>query len=290
MKKFLKVMLVIACVFGVVGIGFSLGGVAMGATVDSVEIIRKVREKVRNFSDVDFDDLDDLDDLDWDDDHEESHHTESGASGGSRVYTAEIPDEIEIKLRYDELILQKYDGDVMKIEVKNDQAGNVKVHCEDKELKISSSAKVRKRSVIVSYPEGAQFAKMEIEVDAGTVELLDDLSVQELDVQVGAGTLENSGALKAKKAEIEVGTGTVALQELTVSELNGECGLGSMELELTGKETDYNYKLECGIGAITIDDEDFAGIVGERKINNPGASGKIELECGMGSITVDFED
>ncbi len=297
MKKFIKAMLILACVFGVVGIGFSLGGVDMGATMETVDIVQKMREKYYDLRNMDWED-DDWEDDDWedddweDDDWEESHHTETGStdSNGKRVHTTAPANEVEINLRYDELILEAYDGDTMRIEIENDKTGNVRVKYEKGELKINSSSKVSHRSVTVFYPKDAQFDKMEINVHAGNVELLSDLSVQELDVNVGAGTLENDASLTVQKAGIEVGTGTVDLQGLTAGEIDGECGLGSMSLELAGRGSNYNYKLECGLGVITIDGEDFTSLAKEKKINNPGASGTIELECGMGSISVDFED
>lgn len=282
MKKFIKAMLILACVFGIAGIGFSLGGVAMGATMETVDVVQKIREKYY-----------DLRNMDWDDDDwEADHHTENGStsSDGNRVYTTDPADQVEISLRYDELILRAYDGDSMKIEVNNDKAGNVRVEYEKGELEIRSTSKANNRSVTVFYPKNAGFDKMEINVNAGTVEICDDLSVQELEVTVGAGTLENTGSLNTQKADIEVGTGSVEIVGLTAGEINGECGLGSMSMELAGRGSDYNYKLECGLGVITIDGEDFTSLATEKKINNPGASGTIELECGMGSICMDFED
>lgn len=290
MRRFSKVMLIIACVIAVIGIGFSIGGVVMGATLESVDVLKNLKTHRFSVSKMIF--WDDEDD-DWDDEDnwEHGHHVESGStdSDGNKVYEIASADEIEIELRYDELIFRSYEGDCIRVEVENDDAGNVKVAHESGELEIRSSKRVRDRKVTVSYPKNAHFKKAEVNVDAGSVELQGDLNAEELKIGIGAGELTGDGSLTAREAEIEVGAGSVEIGKLTAEKLDGECGLGSMSLTLTGKEKDYNYKLEVGLGEISLQSESFSGLANEKKINN-GASRMVELECGMGEIDIDFEN
>ena len=52
---------------------------------------------------------------------------------------------------------------------------------------------------------------------------------------------------------------------------------------------DYDYEISCAAGAIDIGDSSFSGLGHEKKISNPGSSGKMTFDCGVGNITVDFE-
>ena len=47
--------------------------------------------------------------------------------------------------------------------------------------------------------------------------------------------------------------------------------------------------MNISAGEIDIGDSSYSGIGHEKKISNPGASGKMDLDCGVGNITVDFE-
>ena len=68
----------------------------------------------------------------------------------------------------------------------------------------------------------------------------------------------------------------------------GECGLGELDLTLTGTQEDYNYDLECGVGNLDVGSDSYSGLGREKSISNKGADRKLNLECGMGNISVDF--
>ena len=86
-----------------------------------------------------------------------------------------------------------------------------------------------------------------------------------------------------------MGTGNVDLDNLNVQNLEADCGIGNIDLDINGKESDYDYEISCSAGEIDIGDSSYSGIGHEKKISNPGASGKMDLDCGVGNITVDFE-
>lgn len=290
MKRFTKVMLGIAGLLVIVGLGFSIGGVVMGATVDSVSAVQGIKTHYKKVTNLFRDDWDNDWDDDWGEDHDHAVSSAASSGSGQQVYMADSVDEVEIDLRYDELILQAHDDDRIKVTVDNDSAGNVKVEADSGKLEIESSKKIRNRTVTVFYPRDKEFSRMELEVDAGSIEVRDKLSVRELQVTVGAGEFINEEALITEKADIEVGTGNVEIAGLTADQVEGECGLGNMELEITGRETDYSYKLECAMGNISIDGEDYSSILGNKKIKNESTSKTVELECGLGNISVEFTE
>ena len=57
----------------------------------------------------------------------------------------------------------------------------------------------------------------------------------------------------------------------------------------TGKESDYNYTLDCGIGSLELNGKSYSGLGREQNIDNQ-ASKKIAMECGIGEIELNFED
>ena len=144
--------------------------------------------------------------------------------------------------------------------------------------------------MVVRYPAGMEFTEVNIDVEAGTATLENDLNTREFSASVGAGTLENYGAISAREADIEVGVGTLALTDLDAEYIDAECGIGTMELEAAGKKTDYNYRLSCGAGTLSLEDEEFAGLGGSKIVDNDGAARKMQLECGMGTLEVSFTE
>ena len=99
--------------------------------------------------------------------------------------------------------------------------------------------------------------------------------------------------------EVIIGNGTVSKLDLDVSmgelqfagsvreELDADCGMGSMTLELSGESSDYNYTVDCGMGDITVGDSSFGGMASSQKIDN-NADIDLDLDCGMGDIEVIF--
>ena len=299
MRKFSKIVLGAAAVLGVAGLGLTAGGVGMGATMDDmryegssvqkvVNRMVRVAESLNDHDDWDDDDWDDHDD--WDDDDWEIE--DIAPAGKDGTYELENISSMDIELNYDELILQEYDGKNVKVSISGDYTDKVRVTTEGTELKIESKGKTKpeERQVVVRYPAGMEFTEVNIDVEAGTATLENDLNTREFSASVGAGTLENYGAISAREADIEVGVGTLALTDLDTEYIDAECGIGTMELEAAGKKTDYNYRLSCGAGTLSLEDEEFAGLGGRKIVDNDGAVRKMQLECGMGTLEVSFTE
>lgn len=293
MRKFSKVVLGAAAVLGVAGLGLTAGGVAMGATMDDMRyegssVQKVVNRMVRVAESMDDDHWDDHDD--WDDDDWESE--DIAPAGKDGIYELENISSMDIELNYDELILQEYDGKNVKVSISGDYTDKVKVSTEGTELKIESKGKTKpeERQVVVLYPAGMEFTEVNIDVEAGTAALDHDLNTREFSASVGAGTLENSGVISAREADIEVGVGILTLTGLDAEYIEAECGIGTMELEATGKKTDYNYRLSCGAGTLSLEGEEFSGLGASKIVDNDGGARKMRLECGMGTLDVSFTE
>jgi len=94
---------------------------------------------------------------------------------------------------------------------------------------------------------------------------------------------------EAGKLNAEVGMGSLEASGDIRSNANLECAMGSIDLKLAGKETDFNYNFEGAMGSVTVGKSEYSGIAQERSVDNDAAK-DLELECSMGSITVKFTE
>lgn len=298
MKKFVKVMLILTLVLVVGGIGFSTAGIAMGATMESVNFLRNMRSRlnhmrneavtaVRNEWDDEWDDDWDDDD-DWNEGRADVQATEPLGEDASRVYELEQVNELEISLRYDDLSMEPYEGKIVRVEISDDPEEKVRVYTDEDGVEIESSSRADEyRSIQVFYPQDSRFRKLDIEVEEGTV-TLGAVEADELDVSVGAGTFDGLEKIVAREAGLSVGAGTLTVESLTADSVEGECGMGEMILTLDGAQTDWNAQLECGMGEIRLGEDSYSALGMEKKIRNESAKKYLELECGMGAVEVDF--
>ena len=102
------------------------------------------------------------------------------------------------------------------------------------------------------------------------------------------GEFESKNPVTAREADLEIGTGSMTFADLSARKTDGECGLGELDLTLTGTQENYNYDLECGVGNLDVGSDSYSGLGREKSISNKGADRKLDLECGMGNISVDF--
>lgn len=114
------------------------------------------------------------------------------------------------------------------------------------------------------------------------------LECTSLDVEAGAGEV-CLYQVSAQKADVEIGMGTAVLQGSVSREVSVDCGMGTAELTLSGKETDYNYEIDCDLGIIEVAGKDYSSLDRTSKVNN-GAAGKCSLECSMGRISLMFTE
>ena len=105
---------------------------------------------------------------------------------------------------------------------------------------------------------------------------------------MGAGEFDSKNPVTAKEADLEIGTGSMTFADLSAKKISGECGLGELDLTMTGTQEDYNYDLECGVGNLDVGSDSYSGLGREKSISNTGADRKLDLECGMGNVSVDF--
>ena len=205
--------------------------------------------------------------------------------------------------------VDSYD-DSIYLEVKN--AHKFQCYVEDDVLYIRSSSRSPVNwssgwecQIVLYLPAGYQFDSVEAEVGAGSLSfsgihagyaslevgggeiVIDNGELGELEVSVGAG-LVMLEAMEVERLDAEIGMGQFTAEGALYGDADIECSMGSVELVLEGKQSDYNYALNGAMGNISIGEDSFAGFAQEKQIDN-GAAWEIEVECSMGDITVTFE-
>lgn len=191
---------------------------------------------------------------------------------GSEIYIdiRGLDDEI----REDLVITQK--GEKLNVELKN----------KSKWEKLSNNWYGTKGTLFMQIPEDLYFKEASVKVGAGVL-TVDDIYAKELDIEVGAGQVYLN-SFTAWELELECGAGEADLYGEIQKEAKIECGVGSVSYTAKGSQEDYDYEVSCGIGSVTVGDDSYSGLGGERKIQN-GGSKKMEIECGIGMVDVSFD-
>ena len=256
MKKGTKGMLIAAGAFAVAGIGLCIGGISVAAVETGGNVFDQAGQLLQD-NDYPLAGLIHLgnaqyhsSDIDWD------------ALDGNTV-DMDFASDLEISLKYDELLIQEYDGDKIRVNVANDAKNDVVVKETSGKITITDtrSGNVKKKKQIkVIVPSGKDFDTVSLGVDMGTIDLECDLKVQELSVEVGAGEFSGYGNITAAYCDLQVGAGTIDMDQLDIQKLNADCGAGEIDMVVTGKEKDYNYDLSCGMGEINLEDSEYSGI------------------------------
>lgn len=284
MKKGTKGMLIAVGAFAVAGIGFCIGGISVAAVETGGNVFDQAGQLLQD-NDYPLAGL-----IHWGNAQYHSSDIDWDALDGNTV-DMDFASDLEISLKYDELLIQEYDGDKIRVNVANDAKNDVVVKETSGKITITDtrSGNVKKKKQIkVIVPSGKDFDTVSLGVDMGTIDLECDLKVQELSVEVGAGEFCGYGNITAAYCDLQVGAGTIDIDQLDIQKLNADCSAGEIDMVVTGKEKDYNYDLSCGMGEINLEDSEYSGIGIEKNISNEGARKDMVLECGMGEIDVEF--
>lgn len=132
---------------------------------------------------------------------------------------------------------------------------------------------------------GKNTAKLKLYVPRNQV-----LEKADLEAGVGTVTMDGDGAfLSCDQLDLECGVGKISLCADIREEARIEGGVGEICVTLAGKEEDFNYKAQYGVGSVTIDGEKHSGLGGDYKADN-SAEKDLKIECGVGSVELRFRD
>ncbi len=159
--------------------------------------------------------------------------------------------------------------------------------------------------IIITIPSDLMADQVTIDLGAGEIKI-EELNTRIADFEIGAGSLNvrslsvsdklnaevGAGELSikrliAKDAVLDCGVGSIDLAGEILGDLDADCGVGQIVLDLEGKEEDYNYNISCGIGEIKLNDKRFE-FSADEIIRNDNTIGTFNLNCSVGSLTVNI--
>lgn len=181
--------------------------------------------------------------------------------------TNNIPSEVE-----DELILTQ-DGDELEVTIRN-----------EKRWRRAMNHLGKPATLTIQIPKKHGLRSMSLAIGAGALEA-DEIRVDKLDVAVGAGEAVIH-QFTVNTLDVKVGAGEADITGTITAEADIECGIGAVNYQAAGSREDYSYDLEVGAGVVSIENEEYSGLVNSKKIMNGGPLMKIQ--CGIGEVNVTF--
>ncbi len=168
--------------------------------------------------------------------------------------------------------LQYYmDGDELKIKTKKKLVG------------IKNGA----GKIYVYVPQDYLFEEVSLDVGAGTL-YVENIRAEEFSVDIGAGEAVID-SFTADEVDLDCGAGEITAAGNAVREVDIDCGMGEITFTASGKQSDYDYKISCGIGQVVCGDMSCSGIGSERKVSN-GTFREMNVDCGVGEVTIHFSE
>ena len=246
----------------------------------------------------------DIDTEDW---FEEEAETYSGSKPYSRLSTGQI-DHFSLQAAGCKVIMEVTEESDFYFSFENMK--KVQAYQKENSLFIKGVRDTlineeNKESVLIIYvPDSCTLESADLELGAGNLQA-EGLSAGKLEFSVGAGKL-TVAELEAEEMQVSVGAGAVSLEHVSVNNakisvgagnmsvagqitgnVDGECAMGNLELNLQGSVKDFNYDLQCMAGNILLNGEKHSGINEGMVIGN-AASKTMELNCAMGNTKITF--
>lgn len=306
MKKGWKIFWIVCASLAVVGLICCAASFALGVTVEAIEsryphgiAIFSGDDYEEDYYDEDYYDDSENNDLDGEEHHEEDSHESADTSGDEVKDDGEIFEGVvsvdgdisagEVEIRTAEEL-----RDGIKIVTENiDERLKLKYYKEGNEFKITTNKKItgitgtKIGKICIYVPAGYIFEEFSLDMKAGTL-YIEDIQARELSVDMGAGKAEISN-FHADEAEFDCGTGEMNVVGIAEKEADLDCGVGKISYTTLGKEADYNYKINCGVGTISCGSNSYSGLGADKKINN-SADKEMNIDCGVGEVTVKFAE
>lgn len=218
-------------------------------------------------------------------------------------YSIVIQEDSNIKnvqLTLKKPIINSSGKDINKIECKNGNLtisqrqekswflnGSFNIEKEKGELLIKIPAKNKLNNISITNGVGSiklnNISADSLKVYSGTSSVtIQGIDVTDCNIAGGTGSIDLHD-ISADKIEIESGTGSVFVNGDIRKKIDANTGTGSVQLELEGKEKDYNYDIETGLGRIEINQNTYKK---KADIDNKSSYCNIEVNTGTGNVKI----
>lgn len=188
--------------------------------------------------------------------------------------------------------------------------------------------RINKKSTVVYLflPKGAVLDEIDLECGAGKMDMsalqansidiefgagvcrMDALEANTISLSVGAGQAD-VGTLTAKETNLEVGAGELVIEDIRTdgstdldigvgsAEINGtitgdldaDCSMGNLNMQLTGSEEEHAYNVDCAMGSVTIGSRTYTALSDNAEWGSQNHS-TFNIDCAMGNVTIVFAE
>ena len=219
-----------------------------------------------------------------------------------------------IEINSEQLVINIIEGDCYKIQGHNLYKVDYKIQGDKlivtqdgitEEIRHKEKKLLEKGIVNIYVPQNAALDTIKIHAGVGEINL-DTLNVKMLDLTSGVGAV-NIKNTTAKNCFVEGGVGEVVARNVLTNCLDISSGVGNVDFEgsvegdiiieggvgglklaLKGKEDDYKFDINQGLGKIEINGVQRGGLIGEVKDEgNNNAPYTMEIQGGLGTIIID---
>jgi hypothetical protein len=296
MKRFVKICLITGSVCVLIGGGISAVSATLGGSLREI-VPQRVLEWRSEFSGVTLDGF--WDGVNFDDIYIPEVYNRG--ERGQEIFSSPQVKKLDIVIRA---------GNVVFVE--GPQGSEVKIFCnrdktcfnlyeEDGELELKEYDGWERKDgpellFTVQVPKDYRFSDVDLKSvhsnrlsdreGSGPAMMAQALSADELSIETQAGAIKIDGG-NVGNLNVESNAGAVEFSGTTTGDIEAVCRVGAIRLELAGNKEDYNYDIQCSMGAVKIGDEGSAALRGRKQTDN-GAGKDMDLECKTGAIQVDF--
>ena len=196
--------------------------------------------------------------------------------------------DLEIIVGAGSLKVKYHDESSVKLEVGKDD--RMQCFVEEDTLKIRgglSNSVSSNSDMTVYFPKETSYYDILVDVGAGNL-VADALLGENIVIDVGMGNVVIDG-LEVRNLDVSVGMGNVEIEGAVNEDVVVDCGMGQVTMELEGCGKDFDYELDCGMGALDVEGVCSIAGIGDQSVDNE-ASKEMEVSVGMGSVEVNFSE
>lgn len=138
----------------------------------------------------------------------------------------------------------------------------------------------------IYLPAGTVFNRVEVDADASDVEINGIASkIFLVNVDASSFVVRN---MDVKQLEAELDAGSLQMDGMTNGTVKLDCEAGDLQLTLEEDEKAFDYYIECDMGDVRINGEEYGGFSTEHHVNHH-ADKVMQIDCETGSVNVEFQ-
>lgn len=228
--------------------------------------------------------------------------------GDSQSFAAGDVQQLKLNCQYGTFNVEKGDGEDIQIVVKNN-SDNVKYSLKEGVLTIATDSKISigdadEVEMTLYVPNIVLFTTADIDIGAGVLNF-SDIMLSKMNINVGAGQINMNnvsasdviyelGAGEANNSntdfsslDLNVGAGAFNYDGYIAHDMNLNCSVGKIQMNLEGAYEDYNTDVTCNVGSVTVGPNIYSGKIDNKTVDNDSLY-DIYIKCDVGSVEVNF--